>query len=69
MNSTEQIRSLLAKEEMRLAQLSRRIGELGGKQSAENLCNKLRRGSMRYDDALIIAQALGYKITWTKIKS
>ena len=35
---------------------------------SQNLSNKLRRGSITYDDAQIIADILGYDIEWVKRK-
>jgi hypothetical protein len=41
--------------------LTQRFGE---NISAQSLNNKLARGSLRYIDALNIAEVLGYKIKW-----
>jgi len=36
------------------------------KTSLQNLSNKLRRGSLRYDEILEIAEACGYEIAWMR---
>lgn len=37
------------------------------KTQPQNLSNKLRRGTITYEDALKIAKLLGYEIKWHKI--
>lgn len=40
--------------------------EYGWSASVPNLSGKLRRGSLRYGEAVELADALGYDIVWKK---
>ena len=40
--------------------------EYGWSASVPNLSGKLRRGSLRYGEAVELADALGYEIVWQK---
>ena len=40
--------------------------EYGWSRSVPNLSGKLKRGSLRYGDAVELADALGYDIVWEK---
>ena len=40
--------------------------EYGWSDSDSNFSNKLARGSLRYEEAVQLAEALGYKIVWKK---
>lgn len=40
--------------------------EYGWSASVPNLSGKLRRGSLRYSEAVELADALGYDIVWQK---
>ena len=40
--------------------------EYGWSDSVSNLSNKLARGSLRYKEAVQLAQVLGYEIVWKK---
>ena len=40
--------------------------EHGWSRSVPNLSGKLKRGSLRYGEAVELADALGYDIVWTK---
>lgn len=42
--------------------------EYGWSSSAPNLSGKLKRGSLRYGEAVELADVLGYDITWVKRK-
>ena len=42
--------------------------EYGWSESVPNLSGKLRRGSLRYSEAVELADALGYDIVWQKRK-
>ncbi len=41
-------------------------GEYGWSSSISNLSAKLKRGSLRYGEAVELADALGYDIVWVK---
>ena len=43
-----------------------RAGMTGWSRSVPNLSGKLRRGSLRYGEAVELADALGYDIVWQK---
>ncbi len=40
--------------------------EYGWSESVSNLSNKLQRESLRYTEAVQLAQALGYEIVWQR---
>ena len=42
--------------------------EYGWSRSVPNLSSKLKRGSLRYGEAVELADALGYDIVWQKRK-
>lgn len=63
----EQIKTLLAQEDIRLKELAEMITEKTGKNcSADSISHKLRRGSLTYNETLMIAGILGYKIKFVK---
>lgn len=63
----EQIKVLLAQEIMTLKELARVLGkELGKEYNPDNLSHKLRTGTLRYNEMVIIAKILGYKIKFEK---
>lgn len=57
------LKSKLAENGLNLAKLSEMLGVI-----PQNLSQKLKRGSMSYDDAQNIADLLGYDIQWIKRK-
>ena len=36
--------------------------------TAQNITNKLARGTIKYSECLEIAEVIGFKITWEKVK-
>ena len=40
--------------------------EYGWSNSVSNFSNKLARGSLRYEEAVQLAEVLGYEIVWKK---
>ena len=40
--------------------------ECGWSDSVSNFSNKLARGSLRYEEAVQLAEVLGYEIVWKK---
>lgn len=40
--------------------------EYGWSDSASNFSNKLARGSLRYEEAVQLAEVLGYELVWQK---
>ena len=65
MKAREQIKSLLAAKNIKMKELCLLLSEKMGKNySSNNLSNKLIRGSITYNEVLLIADILGYKITF-----
>jgi hypothetical protein len=63
----EQVKVLLAQDVITLKELANALGkELGKKYSSDNLSHKLRNGSIPYNEMVIIARILGYKIKFEK---
>ncbi len=63
----EQVKVLLAQEVMTLKDLAEALGkELGKKYTADNLSQKLRSGSIRYNEMIIIAKILEYEVKFIK---
>lgn len=63
----EQIKTLLAQEDLKLKELADMISEKTGKKCApDSLSHKLRRGSLTYNETLMIAELLGYEIKFIK---
>lgn len=63
----EQIKTLLAQEGVLLKELAAMISEKTGKNCAPNvLSRKLTRGTMSYNEAILIAELLGYEISFNK---
>lgn len=66
----EQIKTLLAQEDVKLKELAVMITEKTGKKCAsDSLSQKLRRGSLTYNETLMIAELLGYEIAFIKKKN
>lgn len=55
------LKKTLIDENKSLSELARELNT-----QPQNLSNKLRRGSITYDDAQEIASLLGYEIKWLK---
>ena len=63
----EQIKTLLAQEGIMLKELAEMISVHTRKPcTPDSLSQKLRRGSLTYNDALMIAELLGYEISFNK---
>ncbi len=63
----EQVKVLLAQEVMTLKDLASILSrELGKKYTPDNLSQKLRKGTIPYNEMVIIAKILGYKIKFEK---
>ena len=63
----EQIKTLLAQEGLKIKDLSELITQKTGKPySAGAISQKLNRGTMTYNEAINIAELLGYKVSFTK---
>lgn len=63
----EQVKALLAQEDIKLKDLAKILSEKTFKKySPDSLSQKLRRGSLSYNEVLIIANLLGYSIKFEK---
>ncbi len=68
LQAKEQIKTLLAQENMKLKDLAQLLSEKMEKQWTPNsLSQKLRRGTLTYNETLLIAEILGYYIKFEKI--
>ena len=66
----EQIKTLLAQEGVKLKELAAMITENTGKKCMpDSLSQKLRRGSLTYNETLMIAELLDYEIAFIKKNS
>ena len=65
----EQIKSLLAAKNIKMKELCVQLSEkLSKNYSATNLSNKLKRGTIIYNEVLVIAEILGYEIKFIDIE-
>lgn len=63
----EQIKALLAQENIKLKELAAMITEKTGKKCMpDSLSQKLRRGTLSYNETLEIAELLDYEIQFVK---
>ena len=63
----EQVKVLLAQEVITLKDLANALSkELGKKYTPDNLSQKLRKGTIPYNEMVVIAKILGYKIKFEK---
>lgn len=67
MNTRNEIKAYIVREGMTMSELVEKLAEeYGWSASVPNLSGKLRRGSLRYKEAVELADALGYEIIWKK---
>jgi len=67
MDTRNQIKSYIVREGMTMADLVEKLAEqYGWSPSVPNLSDKLRRESLRYKEAVELADALGYDLVWQK---
>ena len=65
----EQVKTLLAQEGVKLKELAVMLSDKKGKRCLpNNLSQKLSNGTLSYNDMLIIAEILGYKIEFKKVE-
>lgn len=70
MSVRKDIKSLLAKSDTTLKFVAEQIRIKTGRNiSADNLSQKLRKGTLRYDDAVLIADILDYDLQFIKRNS
>ena len=69
MNIRNEIKSYIIREGMTMNEVVEPLTQnYGWSSSVPNLSGKLRRGSLRYGEALELADVLGYDIVWQKRK-
>ena len=67
MDTRNQIKSYIVREGMTMAALVEKLAEqYGWSASVPNLSDKLKRGTLRYTEAVELADVLGYDIIWRK---
>ena len=69
MNIRNEIKSIIVREGLTMDEVVNHLAErCGWSRSVPNFTGKLTRGSLRYTEALELADALGYDIEWRKRK-
>ncbi len=64
LDANTQIRTFLTIKGSNITKLAKLLSERTGKKyTRQNLSNRLRAGTIRYDEMLVIANILGFKIT------
>lgn len=67
MNLRNEIKSYIVRAGFTMQELVDRLSDdYGWSDSASNLSAKLRRGSLRYKEAVELADVLGYDLVWQK---
>lgn len=67
MNIRNEIKAQIVRAGMTMQQVVDLLSdEYGWSDSVSNFSNKLARGSLRYEEAVQLAEVLGYKIVWKK---
>ena len=62
-----EIKSYITREGMTMTEVVELLAdEYGWSSSVPNLSGKLRRGSLRYTEAVELADVLGYDLVWVK---
>lgn len=66
----DEIKSLVIKSGKSLSEIAEELEKkYRSKYSLQNLSNKLQRGTLKYKEALDIAEIIGYEIIWNKKKT
>ncbi len=67
MDTRNEIKAYIVREGMTMSEIVEKLSEqYGWSASVPNLSGKLRRSSLRYHEAVELADALGYDIVWQK---
>ncbi len=67
MNIKNEIKSYIIREGVTMSEVVERLAnEYGWSRSIPNLSDKLHRGSLRYREAVELADILGYDLVWQK---
>ena len=66
-NLRNEIKSYIVRQGMTMQEVVDLLSdEYGWSDSVSNLSNKLQRASLRYPEAVQLAEVLGYEIVWKK---
>ena len=69
MNIRSEIKAIIVREGVTMSEVVRRLAARYHRSgSVPNFSDKLKHGSLRYTEALEIAEVLGYEIVWQKKK-
>ena len=69
MNIRNEIKSILIREGVTMAEIVEKMADqYGWSASVPNFSGKLRRSSLRYQEAVELADALGYDLVWQRRK-
>jgi len=67
MNIRNEIKAQLVRAGMTMQQVVDLLSdEYGWSDSVSNFSNKLARGSLRYEEAVQLAEVLGYELVWQR---
>ena len=67
MNIRNEIKAQIVRAGMTMQQVVDLLSdEYGWSDSVSNFSNKLARGSLRYEEAVQLAEVLGYELIWQK---
>ena len=67
MNIRNEVKAQIVRAGMTMQQVVDLLSdEYGWSDSVSNFSNKLARGSLRYEEAVQLAEVLGYEIVWKK---
>ena len=67
MNIRNEIKAQLVRAGMTMQQVVELLSdEYGWSDSVSNFSNRLARGSLRYEEAVQLAEVLGYELVWQK---
>ncbi len=70
MDIKNEIKSFIVREGMTMTEVVEKLAyEYGWSESVPNFSGKLHRGSLRYSEAVQLADALGYDLIWQKRKA
>lgn len=69
MDTRDEIKSYIVREGMTMSKVVERLAnDYGWSSSVPNLSGKLSRDSLRYREAIELAEVLGYELIWQKRK-
>ena len=69
MNIRTDIKTILAENDMTITELARKMTErLGKHYSQSNISQKLMRRTLKFEEAKIIGEILGYELKYIRVK-